>query len=497
MGRGTCQRMSKSSFPEAIKDNHYGNVPVSPNPTSMKLAPTVGGLFMAALFTACQSSQSSDKTNTDTNTIHLITLDPGHFHAALVQKSMYDGVDSTVHVYAPDSPDLQLHLDKINGYNTRVENPTHWKEDVYKGPDFLAKMLASKAGPGDVVVMAGNNRLKTDYIGQTVSAGFNVLADKPMVISASNFGKLKDAFATAAQKKVLLYDIMTERYEITTMLQRAFSQQPTLFGTLEKGTPQNPAVTKESVHHFYKNVSGSILTRPAWFMDVAQQGEGIVDVTTHLVDLVQWACFPEQLLDYQKDIQLTSARRWTTDMTLSQFTAITKQATFPDYLKKDVVKDSILRVYSNGEINYQLRGVHAKVSVTWAYKAPEGAGDTHHSIMRGSKANLIIRQGAEQQYKPTLYIEPVAGNGALETSLKTVLPVLQKEYPGIDVKKTGNGWEVTVPEKYKEGHEAHFGRVMEKYLSYLKAGSMPAWEVPNMIAKYYTTTQALELAKKK
>ena len=33
--------------------------------------------------------------------IRLITLDPGHFHAALVQKTMYDGVSRTVYVYAP------------------------------------------------------------------------------------------------------------------------------------------------------------------------------------------------------------------------------------------------------------------------------------------------------------------------------------------------------------------------------------------------------------
>jgi predicted dehydrogenase len=446
---------------------------------------------MAALMTACQSA----KEPTDTSNIRLITLDPGHFHAALVQKNMLEGVDSVVHVYAPDGPDLQLHLDKIQGYNTRPDNPTHWKEEIYKGADFLDKMIAEKKG--NVVVMAGNNRLKTDYIQKTINAGFNVLADKPMVISASKFGELKEAFATAEKNKVLLYDIMTERYEITTMLQRAFSQQPEVFGTLEKGTPDNPAVTKESVHHFYKNVSGSILTRPAWFMDMAQQGEGIVDVTTHLVDLVQWACFPEQTLDYQKDIALISARRWTTDMSLSQFKAITKQDAFPAYLKKDVVKDSILKVYSNGEINYTLKGVHAKVSVIWAYKAPEGAGDTHYSIMRGTKANLIIRQGKEQQYKPTLYIEAVSGNKNLEASVKAVLPNIQQAFPGVEVKKAASGWEVVVPEKYKEGHEAHFGRVAQKYLDYLKAGSLPAWEVPNMIAKYYITTQALELAKKK
>ncbi|GAB4023020.1 putative oxidoreductase C-terminal domain-containing protein [Spirosoma koreense] len=457
----------------------------------MKVTPLVSTLVMTALIAACQSSEKNQKNGAD---VRLITLDPGHFHAALVQKSMYPGVDSVVHVYAPDGQDLQQHLDRIQGYNTRPDDPTHWKEEVYKGPDFLDKMLAEKKG--NVVVIAGNNRLKTDYIQKSVGAGFNVLADKPMVISASNFDKLKESFATAEKNKVLLYDIMTERYEITTMLQRAFSQQADVFGTLEKGTPDNPAVTKESVHHFYKNVSGSILTRPAWFMDVAQQGEGIVDVTTHLVDLVQWECFPEQTIDYQKDIQLTSARRWTTDMSLSQFKAITKQEAFPDYLKKDVVKDSMLQVYSNGEINYQLRGVHAKVSVTWAYKAPEGAGDTHYSIMRGTKANLIIRQGAAQQYKPTLYIEAVANNKNLEAAIESALPRIQQEHPGVGVKKIATGWEVVIPDKYKEGHEAHFGRVAQHYLDYLKAGSLPAWEVPNMIAKYYTTTQALELAKK-
>ena len=463
---------------------------------SMTFPATIYCLCMAALMTACQSSEKNEKAIGE---IHLITLDPGHFHAALVQKTMYEGVDSVVHVYAPDGPDLTLHLDKIQSYNTRPDNPTHWKEDVYRGSDFLDKMIADRATSGkagNVVVMAGNNKLKTDYILKTVGAGFNVLADKPMVISASNFGKLKESFATAEKNKVLLYDIMTERYEITTMLQRTFSQQPDVFGTLEKGTPKNPAITKESVHHFYKNVSGSVLTRPSWFMDVAQQGEGIVDVTTHLVDLVQWASFPEQIIDYQKDIKLTSARRWTTDMSLSQFNAITKQTAFPDYLKKDVVNDSILRIYSNGEINYQLKGVHAKVAVTWAYKAPDGAGDTHYSIMRGTKANLIIRQGEKQQYKPTLYIEAVAGNKTLDAALKNSLPKIQQTYPGVDVKKNGSGWEVIVPEKYKEGHEAHFGRVAQKYLEYLKAGQLPAWEVPNMLAKYYTTTQALELAKK-
>ena len=39
--------------------------------------------------------------------------------------------------------------------------------------------------------------------------------------------------------------------------------------------------------------------------------------------------------------------------------------------------------------------------------------------------------------------------------------------------------------------------VAKKYLGYLKSAQLPAWEVPNMLAKYYTTTQALEIARKK
>lgn len=424
--------------------------------------------------------------------IRLVTLDPGHFHAALIQKSMYPNVDSVVRVYAPDGNDLKMHLDRINSYNTRSEMPTCWQQETYIGDDFMQKMIAEKAG--NVVVMAGNNRLKTEYIQKSVEKGFNVLADKPMAIDKKGFELLKKAFETAKNKKVLLYDIMTERSEVTTMLQRAFSMTPSVFGTLQKGTADNPAVTKESVHHFNKMVSGKPLIRPAWFMDVAQQGEGIVDVNTHLVDLIQWECFPEQVIDYKKDIKIEKARRWSTDMTQAEFEAITQLKDFPNYLKKDV-QNGVLKVFSNGEIIYQLKGVFAKASVTWAYKAPEGGGDTHYSIMRGTKANLIIRQGAEQDFKPTLYIEPLVMTDDFDKILRGALPNIQKQFAGISLEKTDKGWKVIVPKVFDEGHEAHFGRVAERYFSFLKQGKMPTWEVPNMIAKYYTTTTALEMAK--
>ena len=439
-------------------------------------------------------SCNNDKMKNEVKPVRLVTLDPGHFHAALVQKTMYDDVDSTVHVYAPESNDLQLHLDRINGYNTRRENPTHWNEEVYKGDDFFEKMIAEKKG--NVVVLSGNNHKKSEYILKSLQSGFNVLADKPMVIDSKGFEELKHAFDIAAKNNLLLYDIMTERFEITSILQKELAIMPEVFGELQKGTATDPSVVMESVHYFYKYISGNVVVRPGWFMDASQQGEGIIDVMTHLVDLVQWECFPEQALDYNKDIQVTTARRWPTAMNLSEFKIITKLDNFPDYLKNNI-KDTVLQVYSNGEINYQVKGVHARTYVVWNYKAPEGTGDTHHSILKGTKATLEIRQGPDEQFKPVLYIEAATKDTAYEPTLTGKIKELQSKYPGIGIEKTKNGWKITIPEKYNEGHEAHFARVTENFLEYLKNKNMPAWEVPGMLAKYYTTTKALEIATKK
>ena len=428
--------------------------------------------------------------------VKIMTLDPGHFHAALVQKSMYEQVDPVVYVYAPEGPDVEGHLALINNYNTRTENPTAWEEKVYKGEDFFEKMLTEK--PGNVMVVAGNNAKKTEYILKTVEAGINVLADKPMVINPENFPVLEQAFQVAAEKGVLLYDIMTERYEITTILQRELSKIQDVFGTLQTGSPEEPAITKESVHHFFKYVSGNPLKRPAWFFDVAQQGEGIVDVNTHLVDLIQWEAFPEVTLQ-KEDVEIVSGRRWTTDLTPEMFNKVTQLNDYPDYLKKDV-ENGVLKVYSNGEIVYKLKGIYAKASVIWNFEAPEGAGDTHYSIMRGTLSNLIIKQGAEQGFKPTLYVEAASTDGLDEFATKLDKAVnqdLAAAFPGIKlVQLEKNLWTIEVPDSYKVGHEAHFGQVTAKYLDFLKSRNMPSWEVPNMIVKYYTTTEGMKAAMK-
>lgn len=472
------------------------NARASSEVQGLLLRPSVFG-FLSALdlwISGLILAMFSSSVVSAADTIQLITLDPGHFHAGLVQKSMYPQVSPEVHVYAPAGPDLQEHLQRIESFDKRPDNPTHWEETVYAGPDFLERMLRDKAG--NVVVLAGNNLRKTEYIDRAVRAGLNVLGDKPMAITPEGFKLLHSAFERARKNKVLLYDIMTERFEIASILERELARMPDLFGAMEKGTPEEPAVAMESVHHFYKDVAGKPLIRPAWFFDVRQQGEAIPDVGTHLVDLVQWECFPEQAIDWRKDIRVLKATRWATKMTPEQFKRVTGLDKYPDYLKKDIGPGGALNVFENGEVTYAIRGVQAKVTALWRFEAQAGAKDTHHSMLRGTRATLQINQGPDQGYQPTLYVENKSPRAPaqFEQTLRAAITKLAATWPGLNIKPVGNLWQIVVPEKYYVGHEAHFAQVTENFLRYLTGAPMPDWEVPNMLAKYYTTTEAFRLS---
>jgi predicted dehydrogenase len=459
-----------------------------------RTALVAGALSVPSLITGCGRQEAPSETpasSADADArLRLVTLDPGHFHAALVQKSMYPGVSPVVRVYAPEGDELRQHLARVEAYNSRPDDPTHWELEVYTGPDFLDRMIADRAG--DVVVIAGNNARKTEYIVRAIEAGFHVLADKPMVRTPADLERLEQAFRTAAERDVLLYDIMTERFEITNELQRVLSHMPDLFGDLQPGSPGAPSITKESVHHFAKVVSGVPLVRPTWFFDVEQQGEGIIDVTTHLVDLIQLSAYPEEALS-PSDVEVLTARRWATPIAPAQFQQVTGATSFPDFLQPHV-HDGTLHVYSNGEFTYRLRDVHARVSVTWNFEAPPGTGDTHFSEMLGTRARLVIRQGEEEGFAPVLYVErvPSVGAGDFDTAVKAAFDQLQERYPGVAVSGDGDRRTVTIPERYAVGHEAHFAQVTENFLTYVKERALPAWEVPYMLTKYATLMQAYE-----
>jgi len=427
--------------------------------------------------------------------VRLITLDPGHFHAALIQKEMYAGVDPTVHVYAPLGPDLLGHLGRIAAFNRRPERPTSWRLEVHAGPDSMERMLREK--PGNVVVLSGRNRGKMDRILASVEAGLHVLADKPWLIQAADFPKLEKALDLAERKGLVAYDVMTERSEVTTILQGELVRDPRVAGTIGPGSEAEPAVEMKSVHNLMKVVSGAVNLRPAWFFDTDEQGEALGDVATHLVDLVPFLLCPGQPIDYRSEVRVLGARKWSTVLDREQLRRLTGERELDPALASRM-KDGRLPYFANGEVSFALRGIQVRVAALWDYAAPEGAGDTHAAIVRGSLSRVEIRQGAEQKWRPELYVVPnrPVDLPAVKGALLARVGALAKVRPGLSVEDEGAGLRVGVPDRYRVGHEAHFAEVTERFLGYLKdPATLPKWEKANMLAKYWVTTQAVEMSR--
>ena len=100
------------------------------------------GLLATLLAGVSIASQESTRAMPD---VRLMTVDPGHFHAALVQREMYPGVAPRVDIYAAVGPDLTEHLNRIVAFNRRSEQPTTWALDVHASPDFFRVGIL---GPG-------------------------------------------------------------------------------------------------------------------------------------------------------------------------------------------------------------------------------------------------------------------------------------------------------------------------------------------------------------
>ena len=458
----------------------------------------IGFLILSLAIASCSLSKRQADNEADTNEsrkIELIVLDPGHFHASLLQKDTLTDVNDTIHIYAPEGTGLNQYMESINSYNQRAEAPTSWVGQVYTGDDYLSRMLTEQRG--DVVVLAGNNQKKTQYIIESIKAGYNVLSDKPLAITQQDFDLLVEAYQLAKEKDLLLYDLMTERYDILNIIEKELLQKKELFGELQQGSPENPSITMESVHHFFKNVSGKPLIRPAWYYDTAQQGEGIADVTTHLIDLVQWQCFPDKTIHYLSDVKVTKATHWPTPITLPEFCQSTQMDSFPPYLHK-YVKNNVLEVLANGTLNFTVKGIHIGMKVIWNYTPPTNGGDTFTSIKKGSKATLKIVQNKENGFIKELYIQKAQNteNATFKTQLEKTIKELQDTYPFLSIKKRNNGlYLIDIPQACRSGHEAHFSKVAKTFLHYLQYKDMPEWENENIISKYYITTTAVEMAK--
>lgn len=455
------------------------------------MKPSTGVLLLASLATTFSMSQATKPE------VHFMTIDPGHFHAGLVQKEMYPGVSRRADVFAPLGPDLTEHLNRIASFNRRAENPTSWELDVHTSDDFFDRMLRNP--PGNVVILSGRSPNKIDYIRRSTEVGLNVLADKPWILKSSDLPKLESALAEADRRRVVAYDIMTERFEVTSQLQRVLVNDSATFGEIVKGTVGEPAVYMESVHYLKKVVAGAMNIRPAWFFDNTQQGEGLNDVGTHLVDLVQWTLFPDTALDYRRDVAVVGAQRWPTAISEADFRAVTNAPRFPDAIAA-AVKDGTLEYFCNTLVSYTLRGIHTKLNVIWDWEAAPGAGDSHYAFYRGTRSKIEIRQTRADRFRPELYVvaNAPATHAEVLSAVRKKIAAVKAQFPGVDVEDRGGEIHVTIPDALRVGHEAHFAQVTKSFLGYLRDRSkLPAWERPNMLAKYFVSTTGTELSRQR
>lgn len=426
--------------------------------------------------------------------VRLMTYEPGHFHAALVQKQMVAGVQPRVHVYATLGPDLIAHLGRIAGFNARPYEPTRWELEVHTGADPLGRMLAER--PGNVVVISGRNRGKIDAILAGLRAGLHVLADKPWIIRGEDLPRLREALDLAETRRLVAMDVMTERWEVTTLLQRELIHDAEVFGSIDAGTEARPGVFLESEHFLLKTVAGAPLRRPAWFFDVEQQGEGLSDVGTHLVDLVPWMLFPEQPIRLE-EIDILRASRTPTVLSRGEFQQVTGEKHFPAFLA-DRVASGRLIYPCNTTISYRLRGVHVWLNIGWGFDAGPGGGDRHLARFRGSRASVEIRQGLVERYRPEVYVVPREPSdlAALGAAVQRCVSRLQGRFPGVRAEPGKDKVHLILPDHLRVGHEAHFAEVTRQFLTFLDdPAGYPAWEKANMLAKYFVTTEGVRRAR--
>ena len=419
----------------------------------------------------------------------LVVLNPGHFHAALTLRKTHPRLADDVYVYSEQGPDLDRFLRIVQTFNQRATDPTRWNLHVYRGTDYLDRLRTER--PGKVIIVAGRNDTKMAAIQRLHADGFFVLGDKPWTIGTEQLGMLRDTVATPP----LAMDIMTERSEIANRVQKALIARPEVFGTF-RNDGSEPAIYMRSVHHLYKVVNQQPLVRPAWYFDIVVQGEGVTDVPTHLADLAQWMTGGGRPFDYERDVELLSARQWPTDVPLETFTRITGLREFPESLRSHVA-GAVLRYLCNAEIRYRLRGIPVRLESVWDLAIPEGGGDTHHAIFRGSKADLIVDQGPATHFKTELVVRAAASGSDYPRALKDAIASLQGQFPGIGLEPTDGAFQVVIPAALRTTHEEHFAAVLEAFLDCVDRGSPTENLGADLVAKYTLLARAAEMSHKK
>lgn len=417
-------------------------------------------------------------------------LNPGHFHAALVLRESSARIDENIVVYGDDGPGISAFVDLVQAFNNRSESPTNWRIERRAGD--VATLVDDAGSDGtDIVVLAGHNHLKLEQLATLIRAGLHVFADKPWLTASTQLDLLDLALAGPG----LVMDIMTIRHEILSRLCHEIVHTDDVFGGFASSSPEQPAIELGSVHHLFKLVNGQALKRPVWYFDVRQQGDGMVDIQSHMVEQAMWFVADEAKVDIEQ-VSLVSARRWATPVNAELFAQVTGETTYPDVVKDDVDSQGVLQYSCNGEIVWSLDDVVIRQRAEWREREPEGAGDMHRVVLRGNAARVEVQQGPETGFKAEVSIVPAVGSDidTLNDNTRRALPDWQRRFPGLELIRRNGSIRVDAPAELDLGHESHFPLVRDRFLDIIDSGAGDAAVRARIDTRYRLIAKARDLA---
>ena len=405
----------------------------------------------------------------------LLFLEPAHFHAALTLRVSHPRVADDIVVYAPNGTECRDFLALVDRFNTRVQRPTRWRVQVVSSADLCARLIDERRG--DVVVLAGKNGGKAATIRRLHESGFHVLADKPWLVQARDLDDIRASLGGAP----LAMEIMTGRHDVATQLLKRIVDAPAVFGDFRRDVP---GIETASVHYLEKLVDGAPLRRPWWYFDVTVQGNGVVDIPTHLVDQSQWLA---EGLAGDATPALVRARVWSTLVPLDAFRRITGEVRVPPPLQSIVYGDA-LDYRCNTQLDYRIGDIVTRASARWELASRSGGGDTSRLVAHGTRADVWREQSAETGHRRRLFVEVHNGD---PRGLLDVVDSWRSEMPGIDLKAArGRRWEIGIPTGADAGHEAHFALVLDALLRAIDDDARLAEVTQRTLAKYALLAEA-------
>ena len=164
---------------------------------------------------------------------------------------------------------------------------------------------------------------------------------------------------------------MTERYEVTSELQREFVNDREVFGTLEKGSAAEPAVRARSIHHVMKVVAGTSRCG-------VRHGSSTSTNTAKA-----WPTWARTSWTWCSGRLSRSAHRLPQGHRSARRAALAA----PDDARSSSdgdrrgrvsggaaghVHDGVLDYYCNNSVAYTLRGVHVELEILWNWEAAGG-----------------------------------------------------------------------------------------------------------------------------